>query len=76
MYSPQAIHSNEFISSSEQIWRNVSLYISCSPMDHLQWMGAVRKRVQTADKNITIITLQLSTNVFEVKVCVFKANPQ
>ncbi len=24
-------------------------------MDHLQWMGAVRLRVQTADENITII---------------------
>ncbi len=24
-------------------------------MDPLQWMGAVRTRVQTADKNITII---------------------
>ncbi len=26
-----------------------------SPMDPLQWMGAVRTRVQPADKNITII---------------------
>ncbi len=32
-----------------------STYITCSPMDSLQWMGAVRMRVQTADKNITII---------------------
>ncbi len=73
MYSPQAIqHVDEFISSSEQIWRNVSLYISCSPMDHLQWMGAVRKRVQTADKNITIIhtPVYLLTS-FEVKRFVF-----
>ncbi len=30
-------------------------YITCSPMNTLQWMGAVRMRVQTADKNITII---------------------
>ncbi len=30
-------------------------YITCSTMDALQWMGAVRMRVQTADKNITII---------------------
>ncbi len=30
-------------------------HISCSPVDPLQWMGAVRMRVQTADKNITII---------------------
>ncbi len=29
--------------------------ISCSATDALQWMGAVRMRVQTADKNITII---------------------
>ncbi len=29
--------------------------ITCSPMDALQWMGAVRMKVQTADKNITII---------------------
>ncbi len=28
--------------------------ISVSAMDALQWMGAVRMRVQTADKNITI----------------------
>ncbi len=27
-------------------------------MDPLQWMGAVRMRVQTADKNITIIHKQ------------------
>ncbi len=26
-------------------------------MDPLQWMGAVRMRVQTADKNITMIHL-------------------
>ncbi len=26
-------------------------YITCSPMDPLQWMGAVRMRVQTAEKN-------------------------
>ncbi len=30
-------------------------YITWSPMYPLQWMGAVRMRVQTADKNITII---------------------
>ncbi len=30
-------------------------YITCSPMDPLQWMGAVRMRGQTDDKNITII---------------------
>ncbi len=30
-------------------------YTTCSPLDPLQWMGAVRMRVQRADKNITII---------------------
>ncbi len=49
---PQAIQV-EFVSSSEQIWRNVALHHLLTPMDPLQWMGAVRKRVQTADKNIT-----------------------
>ncbi len=29
--------------------------IKCSQMDPLQWMGAITMRVQTADKNITII---------------------
>ncbi len=35
-----------------KIWKH---YITCSPVDALQWMGAVRMRVQTADKNLTII---------------------
>ncbi len=46
--------ADEFVFSSEQIWRNVALH-HFSAMDALQWMGAVRIRVQTADKNITII---------------------
>ncbi len=50
---PQAIqYVDEFISSSEQIWKND---ITCSPMDPQQWMGAVRMRVQIADKNLTIL---------------------
>ncbi len=28
-------------------------YATCSPKDPLQWMGAIRMKVQTADKNIT-----------------------
>ncbi len=39
-----------FFSSLEQIWRNVLLH-HCSPTDPLQWMGAVRMRVQITDKN-------------------------
>ncbi len=33
---------------------NIWTYVE-SPVDPLQWMGAVRMRVQTAYKNITII---------------------
>ncbi len=46
---------DEFVSSWEQFWRNVALHHTCSEMYALQWMGAVRMRVQAADKNITII---------------------
>ncbi len=47
---PQAIqHVYEFVSSPGQI----IITITCSLMDPLQWMGAVRMRVQTADKNST-----------------------
>ncbi len=48
--------------------------ITCSPMHHpLQWMGAVRLRVQTADKNITIIhTTPTITVLWSQKVCVCK----
>ncbi len=48
---PQAIQDvDDVVFSSEHILRT---YISCSPMDPLQWMGAVRTRVQAVDKNIT-----------------------
>ncbi len=56
-----------------QIWKDC---ITCSRKDPLQWMGAVRKRVQTADKNITIIhttPVQQLTSC-EVKSCVFVRN--
>ncbi len=45
-------------------------------MDPLQWMGAVRMRVQTADKNITIIhtTPVHQLTSWEVKSCVFVRN--
>ncbi len=35
-------------------------------MDPLQWMGAVRMRVQTADKNIVIHNSILSINVYNM----------
>ncbi len=41
---------DEVVSSLDQIWE-IYHCITCSPMDHLQWMGAVRIRVQTADKH-------------------------
>ncbi len=45
-------------------------------MDPLQWMGAVRMRVQTADKNITIIHTTSVHQLIscEVKNCVFVKN--
>ncbi len=41
-------------------------------MDHLLWMGAVRMRVQTADKNITILHMTPSVNVFWGEKMCFK----
>ncbi len=44
-------------------------------MDYLQWMGAVRMRVQTADKNITIIhttPVHQLTSCEVKKKCVYK----
>ncbi len=49
---------DELVSSWEQ-----SIAQKCSLMDPQQWMGAVKMRVQTADKNITIIHSRLSINV-------------
>ncbi len=47
-------------------------------MDALQWMGAVRMRVRTADKNITIITREIHAThrltSCEVKICLFVRN--
>ncbi len=50
--------------------------ISCSLIDPLQWMGAVRMRVQTSDKNISIIhtTPVHRLMTCEVKRCVFVRN--
>ncbi len=52
-----------------QVWRNVALH-------PLQWMGAVRMRVQTADKNITIIhtTPVHQLMSWEAKSCVLIRN--
>ncbi len=41
-----------------------------SPMDPLQWMGAIRTRVQTADKNTKII----HTTGVKQKICMFVKN--
>ncbi len=46
-------------------------YITSSPMDPLQWMGAVRMR---ADKKITIIHTML-INIVRSKSCVLVRNP-
>ncbi len=37
-------------------------------MDPLQWMGAVRMKVQTADKNITIIRMDLFKSFVLAKI--------
>ncbi len=70
---PQAIQDvNEFVCSSEKIWKNVA-----SPMDPLRWMGAVRMRVLTADKNIPInhnMTPVYQLTSCEVKICMFVRN--
>ncbi len=73
---PQAMQDvDELVSSSEQIWRNVALHHLL--MDPLQWMGAVRMRVQTVDKDITMI---YTTPVHQLTSCdskirVFETNP-
>ncbi len=41
--------ADEFVSSSEQIWRNLALHHLLT-MDPLQWMGANRMRFQTGIK--------------------------
>ncbi len=48
----QDVH--EFVCSSEQIWRNVALHLLLTNGSVMQGMGAVRMRVQTADKNTII----------------------
>ncbi len=54
-----------------------SVYITRSPMDPLQWMGAVRMRVQTADQNnpqVVNMTLGHQLTSSEVKSCMFVRN--
>ncbi len=57
------------------IWE-IQHYITCSVTDALQWMGAVRMRVQTADNIIRLIHTTPSVNILscEVKSCVFVRN--
>ncbi len=73
---PQAIQDvNEFVSSLEQIWRNLALHHLLT--NRLQWMGAVRMRVQTTDENITIIHNLTPVHQLmscEVKSYMFKIN--
>ncbi len=51
-------------------------YIISLPVGPLQWMGAVRMGVQTADKNIIAIhtTSSTSIDICKVKRCVFVRN--
>ncbi len=76
IYSPQTI---QYVTCFCIRYGEMYHYITCSPVDHLQWMGAVRMRVQTAAKNITNITVIHTTPVYqlmycEVKSCTFVRN--
>ncbi len=64
MYSP----------SGHPRWRLFcfSLEQICSPINPLQWMGAVRMRVQTADKNISIIQTTPVHVLTSVNMCLRK----
>ncbi len=62
---------DEFVSSSDQVLRNLALHhlltngsTAVNGCRQNEWMGAVRMRVQIADKNITIIHM---TPVFWIK---------
>ncbi len=60
---PKAIQDvNEFVSSSELIWRNVASHHLLT--DGSSAVNGCRQNVQTADKNITIIHKQSAKNVF------------
>ncbi len=49
-------------------------HITCSPMDPLQWMGAVRIRVQTADKKHHNNPQVIHTNpVHQLMSCIMKS---
>ncbi len=72
----QAIQNvNEFVFHQNRFGENCH-YITCSLMDLVLWMGAVRMRVQTSDKNITVIhTTQIHQLIScKVKSCVFARN--
>ncbi len=75
MYSPSGHPRCRWMCFFFRFWEMCHC-ITCLPMNPLQWMGAVRMRVQTADKNITIIHTtpvhQLTSG--EKKSCVFIKN--
>ncbi len=55
----------------------MSLHYLLTNLDLLQWMGAIRMRVQTSDKNITIIHNMTPVHQLmscEVKSCMFLRN--
>ncbi len=55
----------------------MSLHYLLTNLDLLQWMGAIRMRVQTSDKNITIIHSMTPVHQLmscEVKSCMFLRN--
>ncbi len=78
VHKKKNIAENVFILRPSKIirFREMLHYITCSAMDPLQWMGAVRMRVQTADKNITIIHTTPVQQLMscEEKCCMFLIN--
>ncbi len=81
-HSNHQFHLNSFsinlsFQEVDKLWsrfREMKYYIPCTLMDPLQWMGAVRMRVQAADKSMTIIhnTILDDKSMFcKVKSCIF-----
>ncbi len=68
---PQVIQDANTFVSSLKLYLQIYHYIIYSPVDPL-WMGAVRMRVQTVDKNIKIIhtTPVHQLKHHEVKSCI------
>ncbi len=66
-----SVNSNLFLYQNR--FGEIQHYMICSPMDPLQCMGAVRMRIQTAEKYIRIIHM---TPVHQLMSCEMKSSMQ